>query len=235
MLPLLDLRNDLDLRGEHEAPLRDFRRLNGRVDLRLKKDGTEQHVRGPYTQAARESWLRRVLQAQCHVREAGPEDVHDLELISLPELEEIRRIWLTEKNELEDHLPAIYEEVIGTAYPSNAPPPSPFGPKEMRVLADVCSDDRMQYEAIRDLLSVEQRYRNMLRRSGQVFVELEETIARTFYEDESDALAFARSNRTFLSELRETHGVLQEALSDDPDQLYLGLLPDEQKPPPMKD
>ncbi|EGQ7988734.1 DNA phosphorothioation system sulfurtransferase DndC, partial [Vibrio vulnificus] len=73
-------------------------------------------VRGPYKQAFRESMLRKVLQAQMEVREYGPQDVKNIELLTLEDLEEIRRIWVDEKNEVEDNVPLIYEEVTGQKY-----------------------------------------------------------------------------------------------------------------------
>lgn len=61
MLPLLELRNDLDLADD--KPLRDWRRLNGSITL-----FHDEPVHGPYTQEARERWLRRVLEAQTWIR-----------------------------------------------------------------------------------------------------------------------------------------------------------------------
>src|SRR3984957_4806696 len=108
MLPPLELRNELD--GDDRS-LRDFRRMNGSVQL--FKDRV---IPGPYVQHAREQWLRKVLQAQRHIRVHGPEEMRGIELITLPELAEIRRLWVLEKHELEDSLPTIYEEVMGTPY-----------------------------------------------------------------------------------------------------------------------
>ena len=39
---------------------------------------------GPYTQAARDDWLRRLLEAQTWIRENGPDYVRGIELITLP-------------------------------------------------------------------------------------------------------------------------------------------------------
>ena len=89
--------------------------MNGTVQL--WHDGT---IPGPYKKEAREHWLRRVLEAQQSVRREGPEEFRDLQLISLEELDEIRRIWLHEKHEFDDSLPRIYEEVTGEAVPEAA-------------------------------------------------------------------------------------------------------------------
>nr|MCU0366008.1 class II aldolase/adducin family protein [Bacteroidales bacterium] len=93
MMPLLELRNALDSRGCGETGpedgsdhhLRDFRRLTGAVQLMA----TGKPVPGPYTQEARAFWLRKLLQAQAHIRKNGPPEVRDIELISIDELQEI--------------------------------------------------------------------------------------------------------------------------------------------------
>lgn len=76
MLPLLELRNELDppKTSDADRPLRDFRRMNGAVQL-----FNDRPIPGPYKQTAREDWLRKVLLAQQHIREHGPEEVQDIE------------------------------------------------------------------------------------------------------------------------------------------------------------
>ena len=59
----------------------------------------DQPIHGPYKQSAREDWLKRLLEAQAWIRENGPEYVRSLDLVTLAELEEIRRIWVVEKHE----------------------------------------------------------------------------------------------------------------------------------------
>ena len=80
MLPLLELRNELDPpKGrQSDRKLRDFRRMNGTVQL-----FHDRPIPGPYKQNVREDWLRKVLQAQRHIRENGPEEVRKIELITL--------------------------------------------------------------------------------------------------------------------------------------------------------
>ena len=106
MLPLLELRNELDPPRTPDADrhLRDFRRMSGAVQL-----FNDRLIPGPYKQEVREAWLHKVLIAQQHIREKGPDEVKDLELITLQELKEIRRLWVVEKHEIEDSLPSVYE------------------------------------------------------------------------------------------------------------------------------
>lgn len=58
-------------------------------------------------------WLRELLEIQVDINENGPEEFENLELITLPELRNIRRIWVYDKHEFEDSVPRIYEEVTG--------------------------------------------------------------------------------------------------------------------------
>ncbi len=183
MLPLLELRNELDLKDDR--PLRDFRRMDGRVQL--FHDGS---IPGPYTQDSREKWLRKLLAAQQWGREHGPEEVRDLELITLEELQEIRRIWLVDKHEIEDRLPLIYKEVSGEDFPG-AKPQFVLNQDLFDSLKDICGDDTLHYQMIRELISIEKKFSSMTKRSG-LLDELEKAIKRSFYEDRDDAIEYAR-------------------------------------------
>jgi DNA sulfur modification protein DndC len=112
MLPLLQLRNELDIGDDRH--LRDFRRMNGLVQIFKGRN-----IPGPYTQKARERWVRRVLETETWIRQNAPESVRDIQLITDDELKEIRRIWVTEKHEIEDTLPQIYREVTGRDFPTD--------------------------------------------------------------------------------------------------------------------
>lgn len=197
--PIEELVRDRDW----ERLLRDFRRLNtGKVQVIVpikegKTDFSIPHekwriVPGPYKPEARECWLRALLTAQMAVRKLGPADVRNLELITLPELEEIRRIWVVEKHELEDRLPAIYREVVGKEYPGRPLDDNlVFGDEEMRVLADICGNDALHYQLTRELIGMTIQQRNHARRSG-VFEQIEKIFERSFYDDEADAINRAR-------------------------------------------
>jgi DNA sulfur modification protein DndC len=209
MLPLLEVRNALDVRDSGGARsdfhLRDFRRMDGSLTLFHRapaNEGEERKetlVHGPYRQEVREDWLRRLLRAQEEVRGRGPEEVAELELISDAELAEIRRIWVTEKHEFEDNLPRVYEECTGRAY--QGPPLDeqlPLGAAEVELLAEICEDDRLHFELVRELLDIERSQRAKLRRAG-LFGELEKAIRRGSYESEEDALDRAVDRRERLA------------------------------------
>lgn len=198
MMPLLELRNALDFRngrdGDEEMTdrhLRDFRRMSGSLTL-----FNDRLVHGPYTQAARENWLEKLLAAQTWIRKNGPKTVRDIELISLEELQEIRRIWVVEKHEMEDCLPRIYAKATGAAYPGRRIDDNlVVGEEEMQVLHEACGGDRLHFELTRELLSVERQLRAHARRAG-LFEQLEKSISRHYYDDKNDAADVARRHAT---------------------------------------
>lgn len=195
MQPLLELRNALDVTDDRH--LRDFRRMGGHVQL-----FNNQPIPGPYTQTAREDWLTRLLAAQMHVQVHGPEEMAGLELITLAELEEIRRVWVVEKHEIEDSLPAIYERVMERPYPGKRLDDGmSFSAEDIQLLREI-SADPIHFELTRQLLSIERKHRVMARRAG-VFQELERAIERGFYDDAEDAAERARSRQASRDDLVE--------------------------------
>lgn len=187
MLPLLALRDRLDVPDDRH--LRDFRRLTGRIQLH-----GDRLIHGPYKQTAREDWLRELLKAQRWIREHAPDDVRDTQLISRDELREIRRIWVVEKHEFEDRLPAIYQETMGEPFDETALDGHlPLGSDELAELRELCGND-LHYQLVRDLLDVERQQKLSLRRRG-LLDELEATLERHFYDDADDALGLALSRR----------------------------------------
>lgn len=106
----------------------------------------------------------------------------DMELISLAELEEIRRIWMLEKHEVEDSLPGIYERATNARYPGKELGEHlALGRDEMELLREVCGDDRVHYELTRESPDVERRHRMMSRRRG-LFAAIDDAIGRGFCE-----------------------------------------------------
>src|SRR5690606_18788235 len=102
-----------------------------------------------YTQATREDWLRRLLAAQEVVRNhpKAPPEVRGILLIQPEELAEIRRLWVVEKYELEDSLPAIHEEVTGRPFEGGKlDDAQPFGGPEMKILKRLTEGDPVHFE-----------------------------------------------------------------------------------------
>jgi DNA sulfur modification protein DndC len=132
--------------------------------------------------------LHKLVAAQTYIRKNGPDEVRNIELITPDELQEIRRIWVMDKHELEDCLPQIYREASGEIYPGRPLDDNlVLGEAEMNVLAELCGDDRLHYELTRELLSITGQQRSQGRRAG-LFEQLEKTFRRHFYDDREDAL-----------------------------------------------
>lgn len=195
MEPMLDFRNKLDFRSDEDRlrdrSNRDFRRLTGKITFQESSVDGPKLVHGPYTQEARSYWLRELLNTQKIVNELAPKEMEHLDLIQLEELEEIRRIWVMDKHEVEDLVPKIYEEELGTPYPG---PPihrsASLGTETLDILKDIAESD-LSYEMVRNLLDAEERYRTQAKRRN-LFPELEQIIESCFYDSEADALTRAQ-------------------------------------------
>jgi DNA sulfur modification protein DndC len=199
MLPLLELRNELDFRGEDQRnkdlQRREFRRLRGAPQLNRTGDDL---IPGPYTQAARAEWLKRLLKAQTTIRSnpAAPEHVRSIELITRGELKRIRQIWLEDKHEIEDLLPQIYEELTGVAYFEDRDHAPALDREALELLRDAAGNDPLHYETLRNLLHLEDQFRRgtaLVARRG-LFKELEQAVESGFFKDRADALEWARRN-----------------------------------------
>jgi DNA sulfur modification protein DndC len=204
MLPLLNLRNMLDFRGMGEGDeessdrhLRDFRRMNG--SIQLLQGGN--NIPGPYLQSSRENWLRELLKAQTWIRAHGPQEVRDIELITPEELQEIRRIWVIDKHEMEDSLPRIYQEVTGAPYPGpRLDDTMTLQAEDLAILREACGEDHLHYELTRELLGVTRQALQSQRRSGH-YDKMECTFAKHYYDGQEDAMDHARERARRRSEI----------------------------------
>lgn len=187
MQPLLAVRDRI-ADAEQGRKLRDFRRAHGRVSL---YDG--RHVPGPYTQTGRAKWLRLVLEAQTWVRNNGPDNVRDIELITVEELHEIRRIWVSDKHEHEDLLPVIYEEATGEPFsgPARFDEQFPFQASDLEELSVMCKSG-LQYELLRELMSVQHSHRMMVRRNRH-WEDIGAAFDRSGFESSQEAINLARA------------------------------------------
>lgn len=220
MRPLLEIRNALDVRNEagdrDDYHLRDFRRSGGRLQLFHSDEPApgrtqrETLVPGPYLQEHREQLLTQLLEAQQTVRKIGPPEVREIELITIEELEEIRRLWLTVHHELEDRLPVIYEQATGRKYPVEkvSSDGMPLGAEFVEILREICGNDTEQFRMIREMLSIEQQERSKLRRHS-ILDKLEKSIRKGGFENEDDALDWALQRRKTLAVDRSEAGEQQ--------------------------
>ncbi|MEG4012712.1 MULTISPECIES: DNA phosphorothioation system sulfurtransferase DndC [unclassified Microcoleus] len=197
MQPLLDIRNELDIKNDR--PKRDFRRIYGRVELFERNMGDDttsvEPIPGPYTKFWREHWLRRVLEAQTHIRKTAPEEMRDITLITPEELSEIRRIWLEQKHEFDDSLPRIYEEVTGEPFEDSRPAAERklLGSDEWTAIEEICSDDKMHLELMAKLLDTERQYYTKPRRTG-IYADLDKCF-ETSSRSQDEAIGNAHYQR----------------------------------------
>ncbi|TAN71123.1 MAG: DNA phosphorothioation system sulfurtransferase DndC [Methylobacter sp.] len=171
-------------------------------------------VHGPYTQNYRETMLEALLQAQETIRGNLPESISEFSIITVEELEEIRRIWVIQKREFEDSVPDIFLRATGQVYPSpDLDETTPFRPEDIRLLRDVCvemtintpqsgSQDASQllFGVLRDQLGIQHSYRGAIRRVG-LLSDLEGVLETKSFENEDQALDFALQRKAGGNEL----------------------------------
>jgi DNA sulfur modification protein DndC len=221
MSPLLEFRNkflnasfenehqdQLDQKEQKDRKYREFRRMDGRLTLmqvankRLNEDDVMELadgrrfrlVHGPYKQSYRERLLRELLQAQREVHGKAPANLK-FDLLALEDLEEIRRIWVFEKHEIEDSVPRIYEDVMGEPYPAPRLDESQvFDAGDIELLQKITAHeddpDQLHFHLVRQLLAVEGKYQHAARRAG-LFDELNSVLEYHAFNGEYEALEFA--------------------------------------------
>ncbi len=191
MQPILDFRNK-NLAGEDRS-VRDFRRMNGRLTV-----FRDELVHGPYTQAHRAKLLRELLLTQRVVRNADHKQGTQLiELISIEELDEIRRLWVEEKGEIEDLVPRIYSEVFDVQYPGKELEQSPLDASDLVLLEQVANEVDSEaaqelYKLTRSLLAVQFQTIESHKRSKHLD-RLEDVLRHYAFRNEGEALEFALS------------------------------------------
>ncbi|TRW99037.1 DNA phosphorothioation system sulfurtransferase DndC [Candidatus Methylobacter oryzae] len=210
MQPILDFRNNY--LAIKDRDVRDFQRMNGRIKLM-----NQELIHGPYLQEQRAKLLKELLRTQKVVKEAKVSDYGRIELISLEELDEIRRIWVEDKGEIEDLVPKIYQEIFNKPYPGKTLEPVPLEPDDLQLLKEVANEldpeaaDRL-YRLTRSLLSVQFQSMQSQKRSKHLD-RLEEVLTANAFRTEEEALAFALATETMS---------IEETIGDDiPDAIEL--------------
>lgn len=188
MTPLLEFRNRFG-DEEQDRERRSFKKMQGYL-----QGSYGQLHHGPYKKEIREQWLRELLEIQLDINKYGPEEFSDLELITLPELRCIRRIWVFEKHEFTDSLPKIYESVMKR--PFSDPEwigTSAYGHDEWEILRQTCQDlfpdEDLSFELIYSLIDIENQSNSINQRKG-ILESLESCVKHNFYKNEEDATSY---------------------------------------------
>ena len=188
MSTLLQFRNEFGNEdGDRER--RSFRRMKGNLQGNYGK-----LFHGPYKKEVREYWLERLLNIQKEIQENGPEEFSNLELIRIPELQAIRRIWVNDKHEFDDSLPKIYEKVVGKEFED----PEwihyeNFEAEEWNILKEVCEemfpDEELTFEMMYSLIDIENKASGVNQRKG-ILDNVNSIIRKTCYINEKDATEY---------------------------------------------
>jgi DNA sulfur modification protein DndC len=163
MEPMLELRDWLSKTQDpsKKREIRDFRRRDGHVHL--WGDNKEKIIWGPFKFEFRKDILRRLLRVQKAVQASGPDP--ETSMISMAELEEIRRLWRVELSDWEDCVPRIFEEEIGTPYKWLHDDLSTGSAMEAQALEQVASNHDLPPKLISELIDIERSLNGMHRRS----------------------------------------------------------------------
>jgi DNA sulfur modification protein DndC len=188
LIPLQDFRNKLfeTTLPANKSKYRSEKRRDGRVMVVVNDEGIEKHVLGPYRMEVRKEFLRSLLETQKAVH-AEKSDANN-ELITKPELEEIRRQWRLDPNEpdWEDSVPRIYKDVMGEGFDWELSDDGFFGPHEVQVLARISATHGLPTELSKKLLELEMSMEGLARRS-EVFDKLSDILCRD-WEDATEAV-----------------------------------------------
>ncbi|MCR9206206.1 MAG: DNA phosphorothioation system sulfurtransferase DndC, partial [Halobacteriovoraceae bacterium] len=151
--PLLDYR---DMLAETQTPenkkkMRNHKRRNGQVNWiarKVKKTGNSETVReeeytssemsyGPYKPEYLKKFLEELLKTEKAVNDKNPTGEY-FDLITIHELEEIRKIWRIELQDWEDSVPKIFEKAMGRDYPLRDKRGGGFKGMDFKLLSDIC-------------------------------------------------------------------------------------------------
>lgn len=160
MQPLLDFRDWLkDTQDPAVKPeQREFKGRNGRVRI----SNTGKLLYRTYKLSFSREMLRRLLETQKKVQAYDP----DNRLISEAELHRIRQIWITERQDWEDSLPSLYEEVMGASLDWRQEDINRPGTIEAEVLLEVADEHDVPENLLRKLLDAEWQNHGMRRRAS---------------------------------------------------------------------
>ncbi len=172
MTPLLEYRDWLsETQNPEVKPLqREYKSRDGKV--KLSNSGNIKYR--TYTMEFSKKMLERLLTTQQKVQQ------HDAqyELITEQELNEIRKIWINERQDWNDSLPAIYNKITGRRLHSEFSDVFVPGGTELEVLSKISETHNVPLRLIQKLLNAEWLTYGMYRRAS-----IHNSIEKIFDED----------------------------------------------------
>jgi len=187
MIPLLDFRDWLaSTQDPAVKPMqREYRGRDG--SIRYSRSGDVLYR--TYTLEFSREMLRRLLETEQQVQRHEPE----FQLIGQDELEEIRCIWILERGDWADSLPALYEEVTGNMLNWAVNDVAMPGKLEAETLAEVSEEHGVPLQLVQKLIDAEWQHYGMQRRAT-IHKTIEKTLNqdwRTLEEARADAVRHA--------------------------------------------
>ncbi|MCP5096779.1 MAG: hypothetical protein GY943_14595 [Chloroflexi bacterium] len=172
MVPLLEFRDWLSATQDPavKPEQREYKGRDGRI--KITADGRLRYR--TYTLLFSQEMLRRLLETQQEIQEYDPE----FRLISRDELREIRRLWLTERQDWEDTVPTIYQQVTGKTINWHINDISRPGELEATILQSLTDEHQVPLQLVQKLLDAEWQHYGM-RRRGTIHKRIE----KIFRED----------------------------------------------------
>ena len=179
MRPLLDFRNELhkSTKPENKEHYRNFKRRTGKVtymrEIKDIDDGptsdvpeVKKHVPGPYWMKQRQDWVRHLLETEKSMNDDG----HEISLIKLEELREIRQQWLQDPNEPDwmDTLPKIYADVYGDTVDWIQNDSGTFTNDDVTLLQDLGMQHKVPPELVMKLIETEVSVMGLGKRRGVI-------------------------------------------------------------------
>lgn len=172
MTPLLEFRDWLSgtQNPEFKPQQREFRGRDGKVKI---SDNGKLRYRTYKLEFSKEM-MRRLLETEQKVKIYDPE----FELISIAELAEIRRLWISERQDWDDELPAIYESITGKQLAGTFSDVFTPGATELSILNELSEQHEVPVQLVQKLLDAEWQSYGMFRRAS-----IHTTIEKLFEQD----------------------------------------------------
>ena len=160
---------------------RDTKRRKGHIEFYRSKDGEARLVWGPYLLESRKELLKGLLEQQAklfHKLLSRPDiNKDDINLITEPELHQLRKMWRFDEGDWMDSLPRLYKDVCDQArVEENLEPLRPIqwleddtsglGGEEQIILKELCEESGLSEQMMMELFDLEKRHQGIGKRSG---------------------------------------------------------------------
>jgi DNA sulfur modification protein DndC len=182
MQPILDFRNELysSTLPENKSTFRNYKRRTGKVsyvrgEITSDDQHEARHIPGPYWLSVRQNWLKRILEIQKQLNQSG----HDIELIQIDELKQIRQHWLRDPNEPDwaDALPAIYNSVYDEELDWIENDAGVFTEPDAKLLKEIENESGAPAEMVMKLIELELSMSGLSQRKG-ILKKIESTLKK---------------------------------------------------------